>query len=86
MMAKFLKDGDKRLDETYDFEVQMIGDDGEILDTDWEEETTFNKVFDGLEKKHGSFEVSVLDYGDELQATITLHRKSAKHSFRVLVT
>ena len=85
MLAKFLEDGDKRLDETYDFEVQMVNYDGEIVVIEWEEETTFNKVFDGLEKRYGSFDVSVLDYGDELQAMITLHRESVKHSFRVIM-
>ncbi|WP_161487583.1 hypothetical protein [Paenisporosarcina indica] len=84
-MAKFLKDGDKKLDETNDFEIQAIGAGSEIEDIDWQEETTFNKVFDVLEKKHGSFDVSVLDYGDELQATVTLHRKSASHHYRVLI-
>ena len=87
MMARLLKDGDERLDEISDFEIQKIGENGEIQDTDWEVNSTFNKVFDKLEKKHRKgFGASVLDYGDELQATVTPDAKSVKHHYRILMT
>ncbi len=87
MMAHFLKDGDRRLDEISDFEVQTIHENGEIQNTNWHKNTTFNNVFDVFEKKHTKgIEVSVLDYGDELQATVTANAKSIKHYYKVLIS
>lgn len=86
MMARFLKDGDERLEKISDFEVQTIGEDGEVQTIDWNLNTTFNKVFEKMEKKHRKgIEVSVLDFGDGLQATITANAKSIKHHYVVMM-
>ena len=86
MMAKFLRDGDSRLETVSDFEVQTIFENGETLDTNWHSNTTFHEVFDQLENKHRKgIDISVLDYGDELQATVTPKANSIKHHYTVIM-
>lgn len=86
MMAKFLNDGDKRLEEVADFEVQTVNEGGEVVDTDWYEETTFQAVFNKLNNKHRKgIEVAVLDYGDEIQATVEVTAKSVKNHYTVIM-
>lgn len=86
MMALFLKDGDSRLEVVSDFEVQTVAGNGEIVDTNWHDESTFHKIFDKLGRKHRKgLEISVLDYGDELQATVTVNATSVKHHYAVIM-
>lgn len=87
MMAKFIKDEDKRLNQVSDFEVQVISNEnGVIVDSNWYSDTTFNKVFDDLELKHeNELEISVLDYGDELKAIITPSENMFNHHYTVLM-
>lgn len=86
MMALFLKDGDSRLEEISDFEVQTIAENGEIINSHWHRESTFHEVFDKLDKKHRKgLEISVLDYGDHVQATVTANAESVKYHYVVLV-
>lgn len=86
MLARFLKEGDARLEQVNDFEIQTIHDNGEIQDIDWNINTTFNAVFGTLEKKHRKgIEVSVLDYGESLQATVTANATSIKHYYVVMM-
>ena len=86
MMAHFLKDGDERLDKLADFEVQTINEDGEIGDINWRENTTFNHILNLFENKHKKgTEVSILDYGEELQATVTANAKSVNHHYCVIM-
>lgn len=88
MIGKFIKYGDKRLDKVSDFEVQVINNEnGEIIDSNWYNETTFNKIFDSLELKHeNELEISVLDYGDELRAIATPSEKMFNHHYAILMT
>lgn len=87
MMARFLKDDDVRLDQQADFEVQKVNDKGEIVDTDWHINSTFNTLFDLFDRKlrKGS-DISILDYGDELCAVITPLAKSHKHHYSILMS
>ncbi|MBO0588200.1 MULTISPECIES: hypothetical protein [unclassified Sporosarcina] len=86
MMAKFLIDGDSRLEMVSDFEVQTIDENGEIIDTSWHNDSTFHKVFDKLSKKHRKgVEISVLDFGDELRATVIATAPSVKHHYAVIM-
>lgn len=86
MIAHFLKDGDERLDKLADFEVQTINQDGEVVDINWRENTTFNFILDSFKYRHRQgIEASILDYGDELQATVTPNAKSVKHHYCVMM-
>lgn len=86
MLAKFIKYDDPRLSEIADFEVLTIQDDGEIHDTNWHDDTTYNKLFDMLILKHRKgIEVSVLDYGDELRATVTANARTVKHHYVIIM-
>lgn len=85
MMALFLKDGDSRLEEVSDFEVQTMDGNGRVVNLDWYRNSTFNKVFENLREKHlKGIEISVLDYGDQLQATVTVNDSSFKYHYLVL--
>ena len=87
MIAKFLKYDDARLEEPSDIEIQKIDDaSGEVLNIDTYLDTTLRAVFNHFEKKHRKgIEVSVLDYGDELRATVTVNAKSIKHHYTVIM-
>lgn len=87
MMALLLEDGDERLDQMNDFEVQVINNDnGEIVDSNWYNDTTFNKILDDFEFKHEKeLEISVLDYGDELKAIVTPSENVFNHHYAVLM-
>lgn len=85
MMARFLKDGDLSLEEVSNFEIRTIDENDEVLNTNWHDDYTFNKVFDELRKKHRSgIEISVLDYGDELIGTVTANAESVKYHYAVI--
>lgn len=86
MIEKFLKNDDVRLDQVANFEIQTINKDGITEDLDWHDNTTFTDLFFELKKKHKKgIEISVLDYGDELQATVTPYAKSANVHYTVLM-
>lgn len=86
MIVKFLEDGDSRLEGVSDFEVQTIAENGEVVDNNWYNDSTFHGMFDMLEKKHRKgLEISVLDYGDELQATVTANADTVKHHYTVIM-
>jgi len=87
MIAIFLEDGDARLDVLSDFEVQTINENDVVIDIDWHEDSTFQKVFSELGKKHRKgLEISVLDYGEELKAYVTVIAASVKHQYVVRMT
>ncbi|MER2005876.1 MAG: hypothetical protein ABS939_00370 [Psychrobacillus sp.] len=85
MIARFLKDGDPRLEEVSDFSIQTVGEDGKILNSEWHGDSTFDKEFEKLAKKHRKgLEISVLDYGYHLQATVTVNEASVNYHYRVM--
>lgn len=87
MMAIFLENGDARLEVVSDFEVQIIDGNDVVIDTDWHDDSTFNKVFSELGKKHRKgLEISVLDYGKELKAYVTVIAASVKRQYVVRMT
>lgn len=87
MIAIFLEDGDARLDVLSDFDVQTINENDVVIDIDWHEDSTFQKVFSELGKKHRKgLEISVLDYGEELKAYVTVIAASVKHQYVVRMT
>lgn len=88
MMAKFIEDGDKILDQVSDFEVQIINNEnGEIVGSDWHDGATFNNIFDNLESRYEKeLEISVLDYGDEFRAIVTPSDEMFNHHYAVLMT
>lgn len=86
MMAIFLKDGDSRLEKVSDFEIQTISTDDKIIDIDFRNKSTFNAVFEELDKRYQKgLEISVLDYGGDLQATVTPIEDTVKHHYLVLM-
>lgn len=85
MIAKLMEANDTRLEETFDFEMYTVAENGSIEKTDWVYNSTFNKVFEALAQNHKQgVEITVLDYEGELRGIVTPKADSAKNHYVVM--
>ena len=85
MLAILLEKDDSRLEETFDFELHTVTENGSITKTDWAYNSTFNKVFEALAQKHKKgVEITVLDYEGELRGIVTPKAESVKNHYVVM--
>lgn len=87
LVGRFLKVEDERLNENINLEIHTVDKNGETLTSKWHEGLSMNEAFILLQKKHlAGIQVSILDLGDELLATITANAKSVQHHYKITMS
>lgn len=86
MLIGFIKPNDPRLDEIDSFEVLHLDVHGNTLDSTWYEDKAFSDVIKDFEAKFKTgLKISILDYGHEIEGTVTAEIENGMEYYKILV-